>query len=116
MDRYLSPEKAISFDGFVSFEGRRYGVPYRYMGKTCRVRWEGYTLYDYSTDHRELLTIHDATWSGRTQSCDDQYEIIEQPQEGPSQKVATDILQTEPPVKPTGFEKFNFNREKFWDE
>ena len=116
IDRYLSPERIISFDGFVSFEGRRYGVPYRYTGKTCRVKREGYTLHVYSADLKELLTTHDVTWSKRAQSCDDQYEIMEQPEEFPSQKVTTDIRQTEPLEKPTGFEKFNFDREELWDE
>ena len=37
---YLCPSRRISFDGFVSFEGRRFGVPYWYPGKTCRVSRE----------------------------------------------------------------------------
>lgn len=69
IDRYLSPERIISFDGFVSFEGRRYGVPYRYTGKTCRVKREGYTLYVYSADLKELLTTHDVTWSKRARAA-----------------------------------------------
>ena len=32
---YLCPERRISFDGFVNYEGRRFGVPYSYGGKTC---------------------------------------------------------------------------------
>lgn len=38
---YLCPRRRISFDGFVSYEGRRFGVPYWYPGKTCRVSREG---------------------------------------------------------------------------
>lgn len=34
---YLCPERRISFDGFVNYEGRRFGVPYIYSGKTARV-------------------------------------------------------------------------------
>ncbi len=34
---YLCPEHRISFDGFVNYEGRRFGVPYTYSGKTARV-------------------------------------------------------------------------------
>ena len=30
--RYLCPLRKISFDGFVNYEGRRFGVPYRYTG------------------------------------------------------------------------------------
>lgn len=32
---YLCPEHKISFDGFVHYDGRRFGVPYWYTGKTC---------------------------------------------------------------------------------
>ena len=35
---YLWPERKISFDGFVNFEGRRFGVPYWYTEKICRVK------------------------------------------------------------------------------
>ncbi|MBD5450676.1 MAG: transposase, partial [Lachnospiraceae bacterium] len=30
---YLCPERKISFDGFVHYDGRRFGVPYWYTGK-----------------------------------------------------------------------------------
>lgn len=35
---YLCPLRKISFDGFVNYEGRRFGVPYRYTGSLVRVR------------------------------------------------------------------------------
>ena len=44
---YLCPPRAISFDGFVTYEGRRFGVPYWYTGKVCRVKRDGYALYIY---------------------------------------------------------------------
>ncbi len=34
---YFCPERRISFDGFVNYEGRRFGAPYTYGGKTARV-------------------------------------------------------------------------------
>ena len=34
---YLCPERRISFDGFVNYEGRRFGVPHSYSGATARV-------------------------------------------------------------------------------
>ena len=34
VERYLCPRRKISFDGFVSFEGHRYGVPYWWIGYT----------------------------------------------------------------------------------
>lgn len=41
VERYLCPRRKISFDGFVSFEGHRYGVPYWYVRRECRVSREG---------------------------------------------------------------------------
>lgn len=41
VERYLCPRRKISFDGFVSFEGHRYGVPYWYVRRECRVNREG---------------------------------------------------------------------------
>ena len=38
---YLCPERRISFDGFVNYEGRRFGVSYAYVGKTARVMRNG---------------------------------------------------------------------------
>ncbi len=41
----LCPRGRISFDGFVSYEGCRLGVPYRYGKRECRVSREGETLH-----------------------------------------------------------------------
>ena len=41
---YLWPERRISFDGFVNYEGRRFGVPYSYTGTVCRVSRQEFTL------------------------------------------------------------------------
>ena len=38
VERYLCPRRKISFDGFVSFEGHRYGVPYWYVRRECCMR------------------------------------------------------------------------------
>lgn len=46
---YLCPERKISFDGFVNYEGRRFGVPYWYTEKFCRVMRDGYTLFLYNS-------------------------------------------------------------------
>ena len=70
---YYYPERRLSFDGFVNYEGRRFGVPFRYHGKTVRVRRRGYYLYIYSSDFSELLVTHEVTWSRRDRFCPDQY-------------------------------------------
>lgn len=50
VERYLCPRRKISFDGFVSFEGHRYGVPYWYVRRECRVSREGRVVHIYSDE------------------------------------------------------------------
>lgn len=113
---YLCPERRISFDGFVSFEGRRFGVPYSYSGKTARVMRDGSSLYIYSADMMRLLTTHDVTWSYRDSFCANQYAFPEQPEEFPSMPVKTVIRQLPQPSSDRSFEKFNFSKEDDGDE
>lgn len=111
---YLCPERKISFDGFVNYEGRRFGVPYWYTEKTCRVKRDGYILYIYDTKMTKILTSHDVTWSRRDSFCRDQY-VTEQPEEQPTAPVKIQIQQLNPPKYDSGFGKFNFE-EGLWDE
>lgn len=104
---YLCPEGRISFDGFVSFEGRRFGVPYWYTEKTCRVRRDGYVLYIYNSNMTKTLTTHDVTWSRRDNTCRDQY-VAAQPEEVPSVPVKVKISQISPPEYDQGYSRFNF--------
>ena len=111
---YLCPQRKISFDGFVTYEGRRFGVPFWYKGKTCRVTRKEYTVYVYSDDLGRILTTHDVTWSRRDSFCRDQY-VKELPEEHPTAPVKTSIFQNESNDPKNGFEKFNFE-EGLWDE
>ena len=104
---YLCPERRISFDGFVSYEGRRFGVPYWHTEKTCRVKRDGYVLYIYDSKMTKTLTTHDVTWSRRDSTCKDQYVTV-QPEEEPSMPVKVHIDQISPPEYDQGFRKFNF--------
>ena len=104
---YLCPERIISFDGFVSYEGRRFGVPYWYAEKTCRVKRDGYVLEIYSSDMSRLLVTHDVTWGRRDSWCKDQYADA-QPEEGPSMPVRVRITQLEPTESAEDFSHFNF--------
>ena len=111
---YLCPERKISFDGFVNYEGRRFGVPYWYTEKTCRVKRDGYILYIYDSSARKVLTSHDVTWSKRDRFCRDQY-TSSQPEEHPTDSVRVQIQQMRAPEPDSGFRKFNFE-EGLWDE
>ncbi len=104
---YLCPERCISFDGFVSYEGRRFGVPYWYQEKTCRVKRDGYILEIYSADMTKLLVSHDVTWGRRDSWCKDQY-ATEQPEEEPSTPVKVHISQLNSSDPDDGFSSFNF--------
>ena len=113
---YLCPERRISFDGFVNFEGRRFGVPYSYGGRTARVMRDGPFLYIYSADMVRLLATHEVTWSYHDSFCADQYALPEQPEEFPSMPVKTVIMQLPQPSYDLSFEKFNFSREDNEDD
>ena len=104
---YLSPLRKISFDGFVNYEGRRFGVPYWYTESFCRVRRDAFTIYIYSADLTKTLTEHNVTWSRRDSFCKDQY-LAEQPEEFPTAPVTTQIQQLEEPTVPSAFRKFDF--------
>lgn len=110
---YLWPLRKISFDGFVSYDGRNFGVPYWYKEKTCRVCRDGYTLHIRSTDLKQLLTEHNVTWSRRASFCENQFSDA-QPEEFPTSPVKTTIYQQTPPSNSSDFDSFNFEKEVEW--
>lgn len=113
--KYLCPLRKISFDGFVNYEGRRYGVPYWYTKKLCRVRRDAFTLYIYDDELTKELVQHNVTWSRKDSFCKDQY-AVNQPEEYPSVPVKTTVTQLEEPEPSSAFEKFNFAKAVSWDE
>ena len=113
---YLCPRRRISFDGFVNYEGRRFGVPYTYVGRVVRVMRKDETLYIYSEDLPQLLVTHEVTWSKRDRYCKDQYILPDQPEEHPSMPVKTRIKMLKGPDAAVSFEKFNFDKEEDWYE
>ena len=110
---YLWPERRISFDGFINYEGRRFGVPYSYTGKACRVSRQEFTLYIYTPDLKRKLAEHNVTWSRRDSFCKDQY-AVKQPEEFPTAPVSTVIRQSSPPPGADSFDHFNFDKEVEW--
>ena len=108
---YLCPRRRISFDGFVSFEGRRFGVPYWYEGQECRVSREGRCLHVYDLDLSREVVCHDVTWSRRDSWCEGQWDEAAQPEETPSQPVTTAVTQVAPPAANPSFARFDFGRE-----
>ncbi len=113
--KYLCPLRRISFDGFINYEGRRFGVPFRYHKKMCRVKRSQFDLYIYSDDLSEELVVHNVTWSKKDSYCTYQYDD-RQPEELPSAPVRTVIRQIEEMVPDSAFEKFNFAKAVNWDD
>jgi hypothetical protein len=109
---YLYPERKITFDGFINYEGRRFGVPWSYKGSSVRINRKGQELFIYSDDLAALLTTHKITSSRKDTYCADQFEELEQPEELPTAPVTTQILQLESPKKKNSFDKFNFDKEE----
>lgn len=91
-------------------EGRRFGVPYSYPGRTARIMRNGDTICIYSTDLNALLATHDVTWSRRDSLCEGQYEA--QPEELPTVPVKTQIQQLPKPAGSLSFAKFDFDDEE----
>lgn len=107
---YLCPERRVSFDGFVSFEGRRFGVPYWYDRRVCRVSREGRYLHVYSDDLSREVVCHEVTWSRRDSWCEGQWADGEQPEERPSQPPTTTVTRVEPAAADPAFARFDFGR------
>ena len=104
---YLCPLRKISFDGFVNYENRRFGVPGSYTEPTARVMRNDNRIYIYSTDLSRLLTTHDVTWSPHDSFCEDQYVNPGQPEEFPTVPPQSRITMLRPPISDPAFEKFN---------
>ena len=113
---YLCPMRRISFDGFVNYEGRRFGVPYFYTGRVARVMRHDAMVYVYSEDLSQLLAPHEVTWSRHDSFCKDQYVMPGQPEEHPTAPVRAHIQMSQPPKPTDSFEKFNFDKGVTWDE
>ena len=112
--RYLAPKRTISFDGFISYEGRRFGVPIRYSGKTCRVMRDGRILTIYDADMKEELIRYDVTWSRLDSFCDGQFSDDE-PEEQPTTPVKVEIQQAENPDHDEWFDQFRLDGGKWHD-
>lgn len=107
---YLCPIRRVSFDGFVSYEGRRFGIPYWWEGSECRVSREGAYLHVYTPDLSRELACHEVTWSRADSWCEGQWAEAAQPEELPSQPVTTAVAQVAPPAAPDAFSRFDFGR------
>jgi len=108
--KYLLPVRRISWDGFVSYEGRRFGVPCSYKSRLCRVTRQGSYLHIYAYDEmNKLLVTHNVTWSRRDSICDGQFP--KQPEEFPTEQVKVTMHELPESELDRAFDRFNFDTE-----
>ena len=105
----LCPPRRISLDGFAGHGGRRFGVPYWYEGRVCRVSREGRYLHACSDDMARELAVHEVTLSRVDSVCEGQWSDS-QPEELPTQPAATEIAQVGHGLGKAAFAKFDFER------
>lgn len=87
---YMAPLRAITSDGFVFYEGRRYGVPLSYTKKKARVLRDKENLYILDSDEFTAVERHDVDWSYKPHYSACQFEP-EQPEELPTAEVTAVI-------------------------
>ena len=106
---WLCPRRKTAFDGFVSYEGRRFGVPYWYDRRECRAGREGSYPRIHGDDLSLELAVHAVTWGRGDSWCEGQW-AGDGPCELPSQRPTATIAQVEPPTEKPAFAKFDFGR------
>ena len=71
---YLAPKRSITNDGFVWYEGRRYGVPLSLPGKTARVLRNRDVLYIMDPVTYIVVETYHMDWSKRPHYSPSQFE------------------------------------------
>ena len=104
---YLAPLRSISFDGFIEYEGRRFGVPYTYKGRKARVMRHGDELM-ILTSGGELLQRYDVDWSRISKTCPGQWQPI--PEEFPTAPVKA-VAHIADKKANSRFSRFSFKKE-----
>ena len=102
---YLAPLRKISYDGFVNYEDRRYGVPIRFAGREIRVMREKEQLFLIAPDTNEVVYTHTVDWSRKAKVCVGQWSAI--PEEHPTQKVTSYMRQVCIQSKDGRFSRFS---------
>lgn len=111
LNKYLCPVRKVSFDGFITYEGRRFGIPYAYKNSEARVMRKGDELLVFSSDLEQILVRYDVTWNREDRFCEGQYEETKQPEERPTMPVTTQIVQVEKSSVELSFDRFNFGED-----
>lgn len=116
LQHYLCPLRRISFDGYITFDGIRFGVPYNYYKQTARVTRKNGSLFIYSDDLSQLLATHSLAWNKSDHTCIAQFSDQNEPEEFPTVPVKTMLKQLPKREPEVSFDKFDFDKEDDSDE
>ena len=105
---YLAPLRTISNDGFISLDGRRYGVPFSYHKKQVRVMRDKKELVIFDDSCSYEVVRHKVDWSYNLHYCEGQFLEDGEPEELPTAKVKAYMAQIEAKVEPSPLSKFDF--------
>ena len=103
---YLAPSRSISNDGFVCYEGRKYGVPLSLAGKVARVLRYKEQLYILDPESFKIVENHYVDWSKKPHYSSTQFESYE-PEEYPTAPVKV-VLKSIELDDDDDFSKFDF--------
>lgn len=118
---YLAPLRSIDFEGFVNYEGRKFGVPLSYTQKKARVMRKADKLYVMDEKAFSVLSTFEVDWGKRPKTCPGQWAVPEtsiQPEEHPTMPVKVAMRQIAP-SKNTRLSRFSIccdNKEAKDDE
>ena len=108
---YEMVERTVSFDGFVAFEGRRFGVPASVAHKRkVFVLRDGSNLLIMDA-LGEVLQTHTVDWNKFEHYCEGQFEMLpEQPEEFPTNPVHGPRVVQRPIPEPFDFDMSVYDR------
>lgn len=109
---YLAPKRKVSFDGFVNYEGRKYGIPHAYGKRYARVFRDVDVLRILDIDTRLELQSHPVDWAKAAKVAPNQWatdaEYLEQPEENPTAPIGVTLKLTEETQQIDRFARFSF--------
>jgi transposase len=111
---YLAPMRKISWDGYVYYENRLYGVPLTHSGKTVRVQRTGDVLRILSPETHDEIYTHRVNWSRKPNNCIGQWST--EPEEHPTQRITSTLVFVPPKDTSKRFERFAILKEDSFND
>lgn len=115
---YLAPKRKVSFDGFVEYEGRRYGIAYYRRAREVRVMREGTSLKILDLSTYDVLEEYIVDWSKHVKIAPEQFmtEPDGQPEELPTAEVTVSMILNDKYEPNNRFNRFRFENVNEEDE